>query len=264
MVFHWINAEFGIPGMYVFMLGSALAAYFILASASYLYFFYWKRDRYHPDYRPDRVANLNSMKWAFYSAAGNSALVVPVELMIIYGKSQVYFGIGDRGIAYLVLSAIIVLVIAETLIYWIHRVSHTKFLYQHLHRYHHRFREPTPFASIAFHPLDAFFQALPYHLCAFLLPLNVWVYHGFVMLATVWAVAIHDRVRLVPTEWVNHTGCHMVHHWYFAYNYGQFFTVWDRLCGTYRNASCLPDRFRASWPKDSHRAESEIAREAAG
>ena len=69
------------------------------------------------------------------------------------------------------------------------------------------------------------------------------------MLAMVWSVVIHDRVRLISTELINHTGCHTVHHWFFAYNYGQFFTFWDRLGGTYKNASCLPDKFAASWPK---------------
>ena len=248
MLLETINARFGIPGLYGFMLATSMFAYFIMSGASYLYFFVLKKSRYHPQYRQDRSVILRSMKWAFISAAGNSALVIPVELMIIKGNSQVYFDVSEKGWGYLAVSILLVLVIAETLIYWIHRALHTPWLYQHLHRFHHQFREPTPFVSVSFHPLDAFFQASPYHLCALFLPVHVWVYHGFIILAMIWATVIHDRVRLVSTELVNHTGCHTVHHWYFGFNYGQFFTFWDRLCGTYRNAACLPEKFAASWP----------------
>jgi lathosterol oxidase len=76
----------------------------------------------------------------------------------------------------------------------------------------------------------------------------VWVYNGFVTLVTIWAVMIHDRIRWTPLSFINHAGCHMAHHWYFRYNYGQFFTFWDRLCGTYHSPADLPERFSASWP----------------
>lgn len=259
MVFSWINTEFGVPGLYFFMLGSALAVYFLLSTASYLFFFRWKKARFHPEYQADQAAIMNSIKWAFYSAAGNSLLIIPIELLIVYGKSRIYTDVGDYGWGYLVLTIFLVLIITETLIYWIHRSLHTKFLYRHLHVYHHKFREPTPFVGLAFHPLDSFYQGLPLHLCAFLLPLNIWVYHGALIVITLWAVIIHDRVRLVPSEWINHTGCHTVHHWCFAHNYGQFFTFWDRICGTYRSASCLPEKFASSWPKQYRKEKPELA-----
>lgn len=43
---------------------------------------------------------------------------------------------------------------------------------QYLHKQHHIFKIPTPFASHAFHPLDGFLQSLPYHLYPFIFPLN--------------------------------------------------------------------------------------------
>ena len=94
--------------------------------------------------------------------------------------------------------------------------------------------------------MDSFVQSFPYHLYAFLLPINFWLYLGMVLFVTLWSVMIHDRVSLVPGGIVNHTGCHTAHHWYYAYNYGQYFTFWDRLCGTYRDPAELPDRFLAS------------------
>ena len=170
--------------------------------------------------------------------------MLPIEVLILSGASEVYFSVAEHGWLYLLGSVFAVLAVAETSIYWIHRALHTRFLYRHLHVFHHRFREPTPLASLAFHPLDSFAQALPYHICALLFPLHVWVYNGFVTLVTIWAVMIHDRIRWTPLSFVNHAGCHTAHHWYFRYNYGQFFTFWDRLCGTYHSPADLPERFR--------------------
>ena len=221
MLVKTIYMHFGIIGIYFFMLIGSMIAYFVLSGISYAYFFILKRNKYHPRYKAEPSIIICSKKWAIISAVGISALVIPIELIIINDNSRIYYDVADYGWPYLLLSMVVVLVIAETLIYWIHRGLHTDFFYRHLHVYHHQFREPTPFVSVAFHPLDAFFQAVPYHLCALVLPIHVGVYHGFIMLAMFWAVMIHDRVRLVPSEWINHTGCHMVHHWYYGYNYGQ-------------------------------------------
>jgi len=253
VLFHAIENQFGVAGLFGFMVLFGVVVYVLLSGASYLVFFVWLRERFVPAYRPDRAEMWKSARWALFSISGNAALMAPVELAIIHGDSRIYFDVADHGWGWLALSAALVLVVTETSIYWIHRALHTPWLYRRLHVHHHQFREPTPLASVAFHPFDSFAQALPYHLCAFLFPLHVWVYHGFVTLVTIWSVMIHDRIRWVPTEWVNHTGCHTAHHWFYRCNYGQYFTLWDRLCGTYRSAAALPERFAASWPAGSRR-----------
>ena len=126
------------------------------------------------------------------------------------------------------------LVVTETLVYWTHRLLHRPWAFKHIHRAHHSFRRPTPWASLAFHPLDAFLQALPHHLCAFLFPVHGLVYLGFLGFVTAWSVAIHDRVSLVRWPGLDFTAHHTVHHFYNNYNHGQFFTLWDRLAGSYR------------------------------
>ena len=44
----------------------------VLSGASYLWFFVLRRDRYVPDYRPNPAEIRASVKWAFYSIAGNA------------------------------------------------------------------------------------------------------------------------------------------------------------------------------------------------
>ena len=87
-----------------------------------------------------------------------------------------------------------------------------------------------------------------YHIFIFLVPTNVWVYVGLWMFSAVWTIMIHDRVRWSPDflgPIVNHTGCHTAHHWHCRYNYGNYFTFWDKLCGTYFDPEHLPEQFFA-------------------
>lgn len=52
-----------------------------------------------------------------------------------------------------------------------------------------------------------------------------------------WTINIHDQVDFTADTWlINSTGHHTIHHTDFNYNYGQYFTIWDRLGGTYREA----------------------------
>jgi len=119
-------------------------------------------------------------------------------------------------------------------IYWIHRGLHHPRVYKTLHKAHHKWIMPTPFASHAFHPLDGFAQSTPYHLFPFLFPLNKVAYVLLFMFINVWTIFIHDGEYVSNSPIINGAACHTMHHLYFNYNYGQFTTLWDRLGGSYR------------------------------
>jgi len=71
------------------------------------------------------------------------------------GVSNSPFGHGmRRGIAYIVCSAALFLWFTDLSIYIVHRVLHWPSVYKHLHKPHHKWVIPTPFASHAFHPID--------------------------------------------------------------------------------------------------------------
>jgi lathosterol oxidase len=93
----------------------------------------------------------------------------------------------------------------------------------------------TPFTGFAFHPLDAFIQAVPvFTSCYFLpIPIDVVLAHG--LLTSLWAISIHDNVNLFPFKGILYAGSHSIHHfpWGENYNYGKFTSVCDRLYGTY-------------------------------
>lgn len=228
---------------FVFLTVSGYGYYWILAGLSFLLFFVWQKRRFNPDYRTDWAENRNAMKWGFYSITGNAVLTAPIHVLIANGYSKVYYDVGDFGWGYLLLSVVMMLVITETLVYWAHRFLHWGKMWDRIHVYHHQFRKPTPWAGVAFHPLDSFMQGFPHHLCAFLFPMHVDVYLASVALLTLWAVSIHDRVSIVRWGAINYAGHHTMHHYYNDYNYGQYTTFWDRLCGTYRSP-----RAETFWP----------------
>jgi lathosterol oxidase len=223
---------------------SGYGFYFLLASLNYLYFFVWRRKRYTPDYTPNWHENRRAMRLAMASMAGNALLTAPIHVAIATGHSRIYYDVDDYGWTHLVLTIVAMLIVTETLVYWAHRLLHVGPFWRHLHRHHHSWRQPTPWVAVSFHPLDSFLQAIPHHLCAFIMPVHIGVYLTSLVLVTVWSVSIHDRVSFLRWGAINYADHHAIHHWYDDHNYGQYTTFWDRLCGTYRS----PKKGRGYWP----------------
>lgn len=220
---------------FLFLTISGLTIYFALSGLSYLIFFVWGKKRFHPTYVADPEANRGAIKWGVLGTIGNVVLMMPFHWLIANGHSQIYWDVDDFGWPWLVVSFAIYIAFTETCIYWVHRWLHTRVGYEYLHKYHHEWRVTTSWVSMAFHPLDSFMQALPHHLIGFLLPINGWMYLTMVSFVSLWSVIIHDRVSIVRWNWINYTGHHTLHHWFYHCNYGQFFTFWDRLMGTWRD-----------------------------
>jgi lathosterol oxidase len=246
MIYQSIYDAHGWLGLLAFSLAFGIGLYSAVASIAYAYYFCWRRGRFLPDYRPNRAELSQAILWSILGIVGNALLLLPIQILVARGYSRVYGEVAAHGWAYLLFSLVAVIVFAETGIYWIHRRLHMPPLYRWLHRYHHRYREPTPAVSFAFHPVDGFAQSTPYHIFAFLLPLHDWIYVGLIGFAAVWTLLIHNRVCWVAPRLINNTGCHTAHHWYNRHNYGNYFTLWDRLAGTYFDPAGLPEKFFAS------------------
>lgn len=129
---------------------------------------------------------------------------------------------------------------------------------QRFHKPHHLWKIATPFASHAFHPVDGFMQSLPYHIYPFLFPLHKVTYLGLYIFVNVWTISIHDgdyRVPRLLRHVINGSAHHTDHHLYFDYNYGQYFTLWDKIGGSYKS----PTAFEGKGPHDYLRRLREKA-----
>ncbi|XP_054632442.1 lathosterol oxidase-like [Dunckerocampus dactyliophorus] len=162
----------------------------------------------------------------------------------VRGHSKLYDGINPTflGWSEVLVSIVGFLFFTDTCIYWIHRCMHHRSIYKHLHKQHHLFKIPTPFASHAFHPVDGFLQSLPYHVYPFIFPLHKVIYLSLFVFVNIWTISIHDGDYRIPgplIHLINGAAHHVDHHLFFNYNYGQYFTLWDRLGGSYRHPSAL-------------------------
>jgi len=123
----------------------------------------------------------------------------------------------------------------EFLTYWGHRLLHHPAIYKKIHIIHHTTKAVTPFTGFAFHPLDAFIQALPVFTSCYFVPININLVLAHGLATSLWAVSIHDNVNMVPFKGILYAGSHSIHHypWGVNYNYGKFTSICDRLYGTY-------------------------------
>ena len=161
------------------------------------------------------------------------------------GGTRLYLEPFVYGLWWLPVSFLLLLLIQDTHYYWTHRLLHHPRLFALTHAGHHRSREPSPFASFAFDPIEAMLTAWVLPLLVFLIPINLWVVVALLTLMTVTAVMNHCGWEMWPDRWVRSgPGAQLItathhsrHHTHMKTNYGLYFRLWDRLCHT----DAMPD-----------------------
>jgi lathosterol oxidase len=127
------------------------------------------------------------------------------------------------------------LLLVEWGIYWIHRYLHeNRTLYRALHRVHHIYNNEgslSPFAGLAFHPIDGLLQAAPYGLLLPLLPVHFWTYEALLFFTAIWTTNIHDTL-VCDTLPIMGSAYHTVHHTTYRDNYGQLLVFFDWIHDT--------------------------------
>ncbi|GBG27014.1 Delta7-sterol 56-desaturase [Hondaea fermentalgiana] len=220
--------------------------YFSVAGLSYEFLFD-KRLMKHPKFLENQIAK---EIWVTCTAIPVMTLMyVPFFLAEIRGHTLLFDDIDERSVAFNVWSVIAYIMWNDMLIYWIHRGLHHRWVYKYVHKTHHKWLISTPFASHAFTPLDGALQGSPYHLFVFVHPINKYVFLTCFVLVNVWTVYIHGSgIEMPPMlrEIVNDEAHHEDHHLFFNYNHGQYFTLWDRIGGTYRE----PSRYKGKSPRE--------------
>lgn len=207
--------------------------YLIVASLAYVFVFD-KKIFNHPRYLKNQVSL--ELKLALSAIPVMVMLTVPFFVLELHGFSHLYLQVNEStgGWKSVMFQFPCFILFTDCGIYFLHRWLHWPAVYKRLHKPHHKWIVCTPFASHAFHPVDGYFQSLPYHLYPLLFPLNKVSYLLLFTFVNFWTVMIHDGYYVSNDPVVNGTACHTVHHLYFNYNYGQFTTLWDRLGRSYR------------------------------
>ncbi|MBX3503227.1 MAG: sterol desaturase family protein [Alphaproteobacteria bacterium] len=124
--------------------------------------------------------------------------------------------------------------------YWTHRLLHGPAMWRRMHRAHHRSIAPTPFAAYAFDIGEAVIQAIFLPLFLLAVPTHPGVISLFLLIMIVRNVMGHAGVEFHPAifapgralGWLTTTTHHDLHHQTGRWNFGFYFTFWDRLMGT--------------------------------
>jgi sterol desaturase/sphingolipid hydroxylase (fatty acid hydroxylase superfamily) len=138
------------------------------------------------------------------------------------------------------LSLGIALFIHETYYYWLHRWMHQPKIYRKVHKWHHDSIETSSLTSFSFHPLESVLQAVVVPVLVLFLPMHLYTLLIFLIIMTLSGTINHAGVEIYPkmflrhpiARWIIGATHHDLHHKQFRFNFGLYFTFWDKWMGT--------------------------------
>jgi Delta7-sterol 5-desaturase len=146
----------------------------------------------------------------------------------------------DWGAAWAWASLLLMIAAHDAYFYWTHRAVHNPRLFRAFHRRHHRSNNPSPFTAYSFDVGEAVIQACFVPLWMILVPTQWWVVGLFMLHQIARNTIGHSGYELFPArrdgrplfDFLTSVTHHDIHHAQAGWNYGLYFTWWDRLMGT--------------------------------
>lgn len=241
------HLNFDLPTILTLVVGVfafTFVRYVLFSGLWYMVSYHWLREWFQPHKLnaryPDAKTILGELKLGTLNLVNFGIFAVVILWLQVKGYTQVYTEVERFGWGYLLASLAIVFVVQDAYFYWLHRLLHTRFFMKHVHGAHHRFRNPTPFAAFAVHPIEGAAEVAFRPLILCLLPLHPIAIGIYVVASFVINVFGHGGVEVLPrgstrgliTGLFNTPTHHYQHHKYVVSNFSLYFTWWDKLCGT--------------------------------
>lgn len=215
-----------------------LAVFALCAGGAYLLVWTLGRERYAAQRiqkRPRPAQVKREIFWSVVSILILSSLLTITWLTAQAGWSLGYFDVDRYGWTYLAASVAIMAAVHDTYYYWAHRFMHHPKVFRHVHKLHHTFTNPTPFASYAFHPLEAVVEVAWYAPLAFVLPVHPYAVAAYIVVLTVLNVISHLGYEFYSpgiARWFITSTHHNMHHARAKGHFMLYFNLWDRWMGT--------------------------------
>lgn len=221
--------------------------YFLIAGMAYFVFYIWKKKKIFHLKIQKKLPNSKQLKNEIFFSFLTLLIYSGTSGIVLYwhqkGITKIYHDIDAYGIFYLIGSIFIMIAIHDTYFYWTHKLMHrSKWLYK-CHKIHHTSHSPTPWTAFAFHPVEALISLGIIPLIIFSIPTHPLALVVFLTFMTLYNVLIHLGYEIFPKKrffnligkWKNTTTNHDLHHEIGgAFNYGLYFSFWDRMMKTYR------------------------------
>lgn len=198
-----------------------------------------KRRKIRPDSPPAMQLVIE-----FLCSVRSVAVFSTVSLLsIVLWKAGLLWG-GDwrehAGPVWIAVSFVITVVAHDAYFYWAHRIMHHPKLFRTFHRRHHRSHNPTPFTAYSFDLAEAAVMAGFTVIWELIVPVSWIGFTAFLIHQIIRNVLGHSGYELFPAgkdgrpmfDWMTTVTHHDLHHSQAGYNYGLYFTWWDRWMGT--------------------------------
>ena len=220
------------------------ARYLVISGAFHYVCFVWFRSYFQPRYLHTVSTQRGQMQREIRLSALTS-LIFSVLFAVMFmlwqaGYTRIYLHWSDYSWWYHPISLVAAMLLHETYYYWLHRWMHRPRVYRLLHRWHHESIHTASTTSFSFHPLEAVLQALIIPLLIMVLPMHYGTLFFFLIVMTLSGTINHAGVEVYPKNferhwlgrWIIGATHHDLHHRKFQFNYGLYFTFWDKWMKT--------------------------------
>ena len=214
--------------------------YFLVAGLFYFIFYVWFPEKWKErkisrgDYKPRQLKT--EIKWSIITALIFSVAGTFTVILWQKGFIKVYLEMEAYGWWYLPLSLIAFMLLQETYYYWIHRWMHIPLVFKMIHKVHHDSKIASPFTAFSFHPIEGLLQAIFLPVLLLILPMHYYVIILLLTIMTFSSVINHLNIEIYPRssynnfgKWIIGATHHSLHHKQYKYNFGLYFTFWDKI-----------------------------------
>ena len=189
------------------------------------------------------VEALDSLRAMFVFAALGAwpaaAYAAGHKTAIVFSLDEAMPGWSPRAaLALYLLQLVALTLVVDLYSHFKHKAMHTTMLWD-FHKTHHTYRDPSPFAGFAVHPVEAFLTFVP--VLGMLRPeMPVWA-HAYALWTVTWFfinLYLHSGYevglleRILAPLLINSSGYHNYHHELMYTNFSELLYVWDLILGT--------------------------------
>ena len=218
--------------------------YFLISGLFYAAFYVWFSKKWKSkkiterDYSPGQFrkeifrSNITAILFGFSGA-----------LLLLFwqkGYTKLYEDIHAYPLWWLPVSLVAAMAMQETYYYWLHRWMHIPRIFKVVHKWHHDSHIASPWTAFSFHPIEGLFQAIFLPLILLFLPMHLYVLVIMLVIMSFSSVINHLDIEIYPKwfskvffmRWLIGASHHSLHHKQYKYNYGLYFTWWDKWLKT--------------------------------